>query len=408
MTIMRPWLTVIGIEEDGLSGLSSDAVAHIERADVIFGGKRHLAMLDEVNAEHVQWSVPFSDSIVKIQAHSDKNVVVLASGDPQWFGIGSVLAKKIDLSEFQIIPARSSFSLAASQLAWSLANVQTLTLHGRAFANIARWVFPSAKLLVLSNDGSTPAKIAEHLAGRGFGQSKVHVMEHLGGTKQRISCSAAAGFDVSDIADLNIVGVECIADSDAHWHSAVAGLPDDAYIHDGQLTKSVVRAATLSALRPFPGGLLWDVGAGCGSIGIEWMRAAPNTKAIAIEPNPKRLKMIAANAAILGVPNLKVISGKAPVGLMELTMPDAIFIGGGFTQDNVFETCWQALSERGVLVVNAVTLESETRLFELHQKFGGTLTRTSVEQVAPMGSFRGWQQAKPVTQWQVIKTDNTK
>jgi len=404
----KQWLTIIGIEEGGFAGLSSGAVSKIRQADVIFGGKRHLAMLEEVKSEQVQWSAPFSDSIAEIEARRGNSVVVLASGDPQWFGIGSVLAKIIDPSEMLIIPARSSFSLAASQLAWSLATIQTLTLHGRPFANFAKALFPRAKLLVLSNDGSTPAMIAKHLASCGFGQSRVHVMEYLGGAKQRVRSSAAAKFDLSDIADLNIVGVECIADRDAQWSSAAPGLPDDAYIHDGQLTKSVVRSATLSALKPFPGGLLWDVGAGCGSIGIEWMRAAPNAKAIAIEPNSKRLDMIETNAAGLGVPALKIIAGKAPDDLKGLAAPDAIFIGGGFTRDKVFETCWQALVEGGMLVVNGVTLESEASLFELHEIYGGSLSRISVEQVAPMGSFRGWQQAKPVTQWQVIKTDNSK
>ncbi len=408
MAIKKRWLTIIGIEEDGFAGLSNDAVAHIENADVIFGGKRHLAMLGDVNAEQVQWSVPFSNSIAKIKACCGKNVVVLASGDPQWFGIGSVLAKIFDPSEMLIIPTRSSFSLAASQLAWSLATVQTLTLHGRPFANFARSVFPKARLLVLSNDGSTPAKIATHLASCGFGQSRVHAMEHLGGAKQRVRCSVAAGIDLPNIADLNIVGVECIADHDARWNGAAPGLPDEAYIHDGQLTKSIVRSATLAALKPFPGGILWDVGAGCGSIGIEWMRAAPNAKAIAIEPNSKRLEMIETNAANLGVPGLKIIAGKAPDELKGLAAPDAIFIGGGFTKDKTFETCWQALVEGGMLVVNGVTLESEVRLFELHKKYEGSLSRISVEQVAPMGSFRGWQQAKPVTQWQVTKTDNSK
>ena len=406
--VVKSWLTVIGIEEDGFAGLSNDAVSKVKQAHSIFGGARHLAMLGDVNAEQVQWSVPFSDSIAEIKARRGKNVVVLASGDPQWFGIGSLLAKKFDTSEMLIIPARSSFSLAASQLAWSMANVQTLTLHGRAFANFARTVFPKARLLVLSNDGSTPAKIAAHLASRGFGQSRVHVMEHLGGVKERIRRSAADKFDISNIADLNIVGVECIAERAAEWHCAAAGLPDDAFVHDGQLTKSIVRAATLSALKPHPGGMLWDVGAGCGSVGIEWMRAAPNAHAIAIEPNFKRLEMIEINAANLGVPNLKIVKGEAPHILQHLAAPDAIFIGGGFTRDKVFETCWQVLIEGGVLVVNGVTLESEARLFELHEKHGGSLCRISVEQVAPMGSFRGWQQAKPVTQWQVTKTDNSK
>ncbi len=408
MVETEKWLTIIGIEEDGFAGLSSLAIEKIHQADVIFGGKRHLAMMDNVAVRKIEWAQPFSESMIEIKANAGKNVVVLASGDPQWFGVGSTLARHFSAEIMENIPARSSFSLAAAKLNWSLAKVQTLTLHGRPFANLARFVAPNARLLVLSNNGETPKMIVDYLLRQGFGQSKIWVMEHLGGEKERIRQNAAAEFDLDDIADLNIVAIDCIGAAQSNWHSLAPGLPDEAFCHDGQLTKSVVRAATLAALKPYSGAMLWDVGAGCGSIGIEWMRAAPNARAIAVEPNATRCRLIEKNAANLGVPGLQIVSASAPGCLHELARPDAIFIGGGLTQNEMFETCWQALPVGGILVANGVTLESDTCLFALHEKYGGTLRRISVEQVAPMGKFRGWQQAKPVTQWRVVKLDDTK
>ncbi len=268
------WLSVIGVEEDGLAGLSSAALELLDRADVIYGGGRHLAMLGDHKAERLPWGVPFSKNMTDIAKRRGQQVVVLATGDPQWFGVGAMLARSFDATEISTIPARSSFSLAASAIGWSLNNVQAVTLHGRAFSSIARYVSPRARLLTLTKDGQTAVKIAAYLDGCGFGDSRIIVMEHLGGEKECIRERTAQGFDLEDIAALNIVAVECIAGADARWHPRIAGLSDDAFAHDGQLTKSVVRAATLAALRPFPGAVLWDVGAGCGSIGIEWMRAA--------------------------------------------------------------------------------------------------------------------------------------
>lgn len=400
----QKWLSVIGIEEDGLSGLCTDARALVDAADVVFGGKRHLAMLNSQKARQIEWQVPFANSLREIESLRGKNVVVLATGDPQWFGIGAMLVRKFDPREMSIIPARSAFSLAASRLGWSLATSQTITLHGRDFANLARFVFPRARLLVLSNDGTTPAKVAGHLEACGFGQSKITVLEHLGGTAEKVRSSMAEDFDLANIAGLNVVAIECVAGPDAVWLPMCAGLPDEAFCHDGQLTKSVVRAATLAALRPYPGALLWDVGAGCGSVAIEWMRAAPNARALAVESNTSRCQLIVKNSANLGVPGVKLVKGHAPDILLELSRPDAVFIGGGLTMDGMFEICWRALLPAGVLVANGVTLEGETMLINLHAKHGGQLLRISVEQAAPMGKFNGWQQARPVTQLRLVKS----
>jgi len=404
MNIDQKWLSVIGIEEDGLAGLSLAALELLDAADVIYGGARHLAMLGEQKAERFPWGVPFSKNMADIATRRGQQVVVLATGDPQWFGVGAMLARIFAPEEVRTIPARASFSLAASAIGWSLNNVQAVTLHGRAFSAIARHVSPRARLLTLTKDGQTAVKIAAYLEGCGFGESRIIVMEHLGGEKERIRENRAADFNMPDIAALNIVAVECIAGPDARWHSCIAGLPDDAFQHDGQLTKNVVRAATLAALKPFPGAILWDVGAGCGSIGIEWMRAAIEAKAIAIEPDARRCKLIAENARNLGVPRLQVVEGSAPDALSSLATPDAIFIGGGLTGEGVFSSCLEFLPEGGVLVANGVTLESEARLIALHSEYGGNLSRISVERVAPMGGFRGWRQAKPVTQWRLVKS----
>ncbi len=403
MTGNRQWLSIIGIEEDGIARLSPEAKVLINEADLIFAGVRHLKMLGETAANQRRWATPFSASIDEIKAARGTNVVVLASGDPQWFGVGTTLARHFDLGEMRIIPARSAFSLAANTLGWPLADVCTLSLHGLPFANLARFIHPRVRLLILSKDGSTPGRIAEFLSVNGFGDSRMWVLEHLGGEKERILKSFAAGFDVADIASLNTVAVECVAGQGADWQATTAGLSDEAYEHDGQLTKQAVRAATLSVLRPFPGALLWDIGAGCGSIAIEWMRAAPNARAIAVEQNTQRCSLIRKNAAALGVPGLKLIEGAAPAALAGLPGPDAIFIGGGIMAKKMFENCYDALGDGGTIVANTVTLEGESRLGALHAEYGGELARIRVEHCTSIGSFRGWRQTRPVTRWRLTK-----
>ncbi len=399
----QKWLSIIGIEETGMAGLSREARALLDAAEVIYGGARHLSMLEGQAGERRVWQVPFLSNIDSVRSNRGRRVVVLATGDPQSFGVGALLARNFSADEICTIPARSSFSLAASAIGWPLNHVQCITLHGRAFSGIARHVAPRARLLTLTKDGETPGRIAAYLEGCGFGASRIIVMEHLGGEKERIREVRADGYDLDDVAMLNIVAVECVAGVDAKWHSRMAGLEDDAFVHDGQLTKRVVRAATLSALRPFPGSVLWDVGAGCGSIGIEWMRASDNARAFAIETNGRRCKFADENANRLGVPRLKVICGSAPDALSGLEKPDAVFIGGGFAGKGVFDACWRALGEGGVLVANGVTLESEAMMMSLQREHGGRLTRISVETAEPMGRFKAWKPARTVIQWQVFK-----
>ncbi|MBB4094292.1 precorrin-6y C5,15-methyltransferase (decarboxylating) subunit CbiE [Brucella pecoris] len=395
---MSCWLTVIGIGEDGLAGLGKNARDALINAAVIFGGKRHLDFLgDEITAERVAWPSPFDEAFAMIEAYHGQRVVVLASGDPMFFGMGASLSRHFSPEELQIIPFPSSFSLAASRMIWPLQNVRTVSVHGRPFELLVPHILPGERILVLSNDGTTPAKAAALLKAKGFGHSGLTVLEHLGGSKEKLISGSADGWPHENCADLNVLAIECVAAPEANVFSPVTGLPDEAFENDGQLTKREVRAITLSRLQPLPRQLLWDVGAGCGSIGIEWMRIHPSCRAIAIEANAQRQAMIERNRTALGVPGLQLVRGEAPLALGGLEAPDAIFIGGGVTDDGVLETCWDALKPGGRLVANAVTLQSEMLLFNWREKSGGELTRLGVAQAGALGSFDVWRQALPVT-----------
>jgi precorrin-6B C5,15-methyltransferase / cobalt-precorrin-6B C5,C15-methyltransferase len=402
------WLAIIGIGEDGLEGLSPVARSLINRAEIIVGGDRHLGMLEIGKREQLVWGNPISETINQILSHRGRSVCVLASGDPLWYGVGVTLLKQIPQDEVIIIPAPSTFSLACARLGWSMTEVETLSLCGRPVSLIQAYIYPKAKLLVLSSDRHTPKIVAQILIDNGFGRSKFTVLEHLGGDKERTVSGVAEFLDFSQgfsdrWADLNAIAIECIPNSKnkAKILSRTVGLPDEAYHHDGQLTKKEVRAITLSALAPNAGELLWDVGAGCGSIGIEWLRSHPRNRAIAIEKS--RTNYIAENAISLGTPNLEIIEGLAPFALEHLPTPDAIFIGGGITATGMIGTCWNLLRSQGRLVANVVTLEGEQILYAYQQKLGGTLTRISIERAEAIGIFLGWKPMMPITQWVVYK-----
>ena len=398
----QKWLAIIGIGEDGLSGLSSIARSLIDTAEILVGGDRHLDMLPADVRSRLVWAFPIESTIQQIISCRGKSVCVLASGDPLWFGIGTTLLKKIPMEEVVIIPSPSTFSLICARLGWSLNEVETLSLCGRPASLLHTYIYPNAKLLILSSGEKTPEIVANILCDRNFSNSKITVLEHLGGEKERIISSIANQYQTfPEFANLNAIAVECIPNPDAKILSRIVGLSDDVYHHDGQLTKCEVRAITLSALAPNAGELLWDVGAGCGSIAIEWMRSHPRCQAIAIEKS--RTHFISENAIALGTPNLKIIEGKAPEILQGLPTPDAIFIGGGATVPYLFETCWENLRSHGRLVANIVTLEGEQKLFQWQQKYGGTLTQISISRAEAIGAFLGWKPMRPVTQWQVIK-----
>ena len=394
---MDAWLEIVGIGEDGLAGLSPAAHAAIARARVLVGGKRHLALVPDGPQERWTWPSPLEIGIEKLLALRGTPVCVLASGDPMWFGVGATLARRLAKDEYRVHPAPSAFTLAAARMGWPLQDVATLSVHGRPIETLHPYIQLGAKLLVLSDNGETPAAIARMLCARGFAASEITVLEHMGGANETRIDARADVFPPERRRDLNVVALACIADAMAPLLPIVAGLPDEAYVHDGQLTKRDMRAATLARLAPYPGALLWDVGAGCGSIGIEWMRSHPACRAIAIERDEKRRDMIATNAKNLGVPGLRIVAGAAPAALDGLETPDAVFIGGGASEMGMLDKCWAALRPGGMLVANAVTLQSEAVLIAARETYNGELVRISVAHASPVGKFDAWRTAMPVT-----------
>ncbi|UXN65023.1 precorrin-6y C5,15-methyltransferase (decarboxylating) subunit CbiE [Phyllobacterium sp. A18/5-2] len=404
---MAQWLTIIGIGEDGYGGLGQNAREALGRAETVFGGKRHLELLpSDIMAERIAWPMPFSDAYPMLRALRGQPVVVLASGDPMHFGMGATLTRFIEHDEMQILSAPSSFSLAAAAMGWPIQDLQLLSVHGRPVESLFKAFVPGARLLVLSNDGDTPTQVARMLSQSGFQSAHLTVLEHMGGGAERRIEGVSGTWNHPRCADLNVLAVDCgVPTSSARAYSVLAGLPDEAFENDGQLTKRDIRAVTLAHLGPLPGELLWDVGAGCGSISIEWMRTHAACRALAIEANENRQGLILRNSRALGVPDLQIVCGEAPAALTGLAVPDAIFIGGGVTDEGVMQTCWQSLKPGGRLVANAVTIQSEVALVGWREVFGGDLTKLTVSHAQPLGSFDAWRAALPVTIYSVRKPD---
>jgi precorrin-6Y C5,15-methyltransferase (decarboxylating) len=397
------WLSIVGIGEDGLSGLTPAARALVEGAELLVGGKRHLAMIADQRARRLAWPSPLTDALPLIAAERGRRVVVLASGDPFHWGVGSTLARRIPVDEMLTLPAPSCLSLAASRLGWALQDCATVSLHAHPTDDIVPHVQPGARILALTSDATTPAAVADRLTAMGFGPSRLTVLEALGGPRERLRMAVADSFDLSAIDPLNVLAVEPVAGPDAKPVPLAAGLPDALFETDGQLTRREIRAVTLSALRPLKGQLLWDVGLGSGSVAIEWLLRDPASRAIGFEENADRAARAARNAACLGVPRLMIVPGRAPQTFATRQPPDAVFLGGGAGDEGVFEGAWQALKPGGRFVANAVTLETEALLAAWFARHGGELMRLSVERIAPVGSLHGWRPAMPVTQWSVTK-----
>jgi len=393
-----PWLSVVGIGEAGLDSLGLRTRAVVEAGEVLVGGERHLAMVEGHPAERLVWRRPIEATLADLAALRGRRVVVLASGDPMWFGVGELLCRHFDHAELRVLPTPSTLSLICARLGWGQTGVEALSLHGRPLAILHRHLAPRARLVALSHDGDTPNRIARTLVEHGFGPSRIRVLEHLDGAKERIVEDLAASWRPDSFAALNAVAVECAAEDGARVWSPAPGLPDEAFASDGMLTKREVRAATLASLAPLPGQCLWDVGAGSGSVAIEWLRAARRGRAIAIERAPERCARIAENALRLGTPELDVVCGRAPEQLAGLTEPDAIFVGGGIGTPGLLDACWQALRPRGRLVANVVTAEGERALLEWHARHGGELVRIAVARLDPLGSHHAWRPLIPVTQ----------
>jgi precorrin-6Y C5,15-methyltransferase (decarboxylating) len=396
-----PWLHIIGIGEDGLEGLSPATRAVLEAAEIIIGGDRHHTLSASITAERLSWPSPFNALIEQLESFRGRRVAVLATGDPLWFSVGARIGRAIDPSQIVYHPQLSAFQLAAARMGWSLPDVETLTVHGRPVEQMIAFIQPNQRLLVLTTGAQTPAQIAKFLSERGYGRSRMTVLAAMGGADEaRFDGLAESWAHV--VPEFNTLAVECIADPDAALLPRIPGLDDALFQSDGTMTKQEVRAVTVAKLMPMRGALLWDIGCGCGSVAIEWMRAAHYARAIGIEPRADRRTMAAANALALGAPKLELIEGTAPDCLADLPAPDAIFIGGGMS-DETFNAAWSALRPLGRLVANAVTLESEAQLLALHKTHGGLLTKIAVNRAEPVGRLTGWRPLMPVTQWSLVK-----
>ena len=398
----------MGIGEDGIEGLGELARGLIESAEFVFGGRRHLALAASlIQGEVRAWESPFERSVEDVVARRGRPVCVLASGDPFQHGVGSLLARYVAPEETLAVPAVSAFTLAASRLLWPLPRITLLSLCGRPLDLIRPHLHPGARILALTSGSESPQAIADLLCASGFGESTVTVLEALGGPRERVRSSRADGFNLDRIDSLNTVAVAVVAGPAARIIPRVAGLPDELFEHDGQITKRHIRALTLSALAPRYGERLWDIGAGSGSIGIEWMLAHPSLTAVAIERRADRVARIKRNAVSLGVPDLQVIEGAVPQALDQLAPPDAVFVGGGATTPGLIEIAQAALRTQGRLVVNAVTLETEAVLLKAHSVHGGTMTRMEIHHTRPVGAeegrFSSWRPDNPIVQWTWVK-----
>ena len=400
-----PWLTLVGIGEDGPDGLSPRAVRELARATTVFGGRRHLELAAPLlRGDRMPWRSPIEDSFPHLLSRRGSPTCVLATGDPFHFGIGVTLARLIPADEMLSLPQTSAFSLAAARLGWGLQDCLCLSLHGRALERIVPHLQPGARLLALSWDRSTPGKLAALLNDRGFGPTRLTVCEAMGGPRERLRRCSAAAFDLSEVDDLNTVALEIEVEPGARLRSSAPGLPDDWFEHDGQITKAPIRAVTISALGPRPGEFLWDVGAGSGSVSVEWLLAAPGTTALAIDDKPERLDRVGRNARQWGVgERLERVRGRAPEALVGQPRPDAVFIGGGLTEPGLLDVCRAALRSGGRLVANAVTLESQAQLAGYLTAHGGTLMTLAVSTAEPVGGFHGLRPAMAVMQWRWTK-----
>ncbi|MGO4387916.1 precorrin-6y C5,15-methyltransferase (decarboxylating) subunit CbiE [Microvirga sp. 2YAF29] len=399
----RPWLTIIGIGEDGRAGLSTAALAALDEAEFVIGGARHLDLAAPLSARTLTWPSPFSVGYATVVDRRGQPTCVLATGDPFHYGVGAELAHLIPAAEIVSFPQPSAFSLAAARMGWSLPDCDCVSLHGRALERIIPQLQPGARIIALSWDGSTPGEIAELLTRRGFGASSITVLEAMGGPRATTRSRAAADFDIAGIDPLNTVAIDIVAATDARIVSLAPGLPDTWFENDGQLTKAEIRALTLAALAPKAGELLWDIGAGAGSVGIEWCLRHPRNRCIGIEEKQERVERAQHNATELGATAMEFRIGHAPKALLDLPSPDAVFIGGGGSEPSVFDAAWASLKPGGRIVINAVTIETEILLGTLHARHGGVMRRFSLSRLDRVGGMHGWRTAMPVTQWVVTK-----
>ena len=398
-----PPIVVVGIGADGWAGLAEPARAAVLAADVIVGSQRQLALLPESGAARRPWPSPIEPLIDELCAANGTHACVLASGDPMLHGIGATLARRLGPGRLRVYPHPSALALACARLGWPEAEVELVSAVGRPADVLVRALQPGRRVVAYASGTAGASELARVLCAHGFGPSRMVVLEQLGGPAERIVESTAKEWGERAADALHTVAIECRVEPGRSWLPRTAGLPDGAYEHDGQITKRAIRAVTLAALAPAPGQLLWDVGAGSGSIGIEWLRAEPSARAIALESRSERAERAVRNAHALGVPQLDVRNAKAPDALAGLDAPDAVFIGGGVAEPGLIDRCWGALRPGGRLVANAVTLEGEQVLVDAHTRYGGELTRLEVSHAEPLGGFSAWRPQLPIVQWSARK-----
>ena len=392
-TMGDPWLTIIGMADDTAEALPPASLTALAQAEVIFGGPRHLDLV-QAGPRGQAWPIPFS--VRPVLAHRGKPVVVLASGDPFWFGAGGSLSEHLTPGEWQVIPSPSTFSLIAGHLGWRIEEISCHGLHATPFASLRQALTPEGRMICLLRDGNAPAELAAWLTNQGAGQAHLWVCERMGGAQQRLRETTAVDFNIADIAAPVAMAIALPRNVGL---SRACGLPDDTFAHDGQITKRPVRALTLAALAPRPGDLLWDIGAGSGSIAVEWCLAGG--RAIAFEQQESRLANIAQNITDFGLSyRMQVVAGDAATALKSQPTPDAVFVGGGGTPA-LFDQLFTLLKKGTRLVANGVTLETESLLTQFHAAKGGDLMRFELAQATPLGNMRGWQPARAIVQWSV-------
>jgi precorrin-6B C5,15-methyltransferase / cobalt-precorrin-6B C5,C15-methyltransferase len=398
------WLTIVGMGEDGYENLSTSAQQALISAEHIVGSSRLLSFLPTLTAKLHEWPQPFSAVVAQINPLRGQKTVILATGDPMNYGVARKLMEFLPFAEMTVVPHLPAFTLAAARMGWSLPDCDCFTIHGRPAANLEAFIQPHARLLVLTQDAGSIAECARRLVARGFERSVLTVLENMGGRRESITSCTAHAVLARNWSDLNTVAIHCIPSAHAKIWSRVAGLPDEVFQHDGKITKPEVRAATIAALAPAPDQLLWDIGAGSGSVAIEWMRSTRGCEAFAIEQDEEQCGFIMANADALGTPRLKIAKGVAPDILIGLPQPDAVFIGGGLSDEDLFETAWQKLRSGGNLVANVVTLEGQGRLFDLQKSHGGELVSMDVAVLTQVGDMRALRPRMSVLQWRVRKS----
>ncbi len=402
MTV-EPWLSIVGIGEDGLAGLGEAARARIAEAEVLAGGRRHLALVPPSEALRLPWGTPLEDSVRALDEHRGRKVVVLASGDPSWFGVAKVVLRHFAAEEVVVIPHLSAFQLAAARLGWPLEEVGTVSLHGRPATRLLRELVPGRRLLILTSGPRMPSTIADLLARHGYGAARVTVFGRLGGPRETVWRGGTEEVADQRLPILNLVAVTLPREVEVTAEGAVLELDDDAFEHDGNITKAEYRAAAIARLRPGPGQLLWDVGAGSGALAVTWLYRCREGAATAIEKRPDRIVRIRRNAARLGTPELRIVEGEAPAALPEDEAPDAVFLGGGLTTPDLLRICFDRLGPGGRLVAHAVTTGGEQTLYDFHREVGGSLQRLSLSRAEARGDHLLWRPLATVTQYAITK-----